>query len=435
MRVVLGRILRRWWGLYVLAILFMTVSAFSSRNVSNLVHQLMPAILLAVLPAQLDRQSGRIRYWLALPMDQETLTRAYWCASVVVPGLLTTVILGLVQGVWSVFGTPPPGAWAHLAVLAPMSFVVCGAYWFLFIRMGMALSGPPWEQQVWGGLYGLGVGACFFVTNLLPRSWGTARPWHGLLIILAAAAAVNGWRRRAVIIEPMRPRGRSRKQSEAGYPAPARGRDGWLGYFRGGLVGILAMTAFWMLALMIPGWALQGGDWAGAVQMVETMVASQPVGITGIWGLAAVLALIPLRHLRALRALPIRIGFLASLVLVLPWVYGSLVSLELWVIARSLGVQASLARVMVYGLSVVGLALWLVPVVLRWGLTIRTVVVMVAVSQVTIILALTKISLDQLLPGILVGCLLSGWIVCRQLDRSSTPYRGVLVRLGAWDRR
>ena len=435
MSIVLQTILRRWWMLYGVGFLFLAAMAAWLGDPGTFVPALAPAVLLAVLPTQMDRQSGRLKYWQALPVTEGEVVGAYWAAAVLVPAAIIAFSLVGTLGLWSLFSPVRPEAAAFQSVLVPLSPLICGACWFLLLRTHQSVNGGTRMQQVWSVAYGLTVGGCFFAAYLLPPAWSQMRPHHAVLIAALAIATGLGWRDRQTLLMPVRPPSRRPGAQAEAYPAANRWQEGWLGYWQGGITGSLALTASWLIMILVMGTVLRGGGREGMVAAIKATAADSPSGIAFLWAFAAVMGFIPLRHLRALRVMPISTRTLVGWMLGLPWLYGALVSVEVWAVARLFGIEASLVHLLLYGSGVIAVAITVLPIVLRWGLTTLTMVIIFAFSQMVILAGATHFSVAALFLPLLASTLLCAAIVIRQLDRASTPYRGSLVHLAGWDRR
>ena len=434
MKPVLLAMLRRYWVLYLLCGLFLIVATLAGDQGFFQLWMLGP-IMLAVLPFTFERQSGRLRYWLALPVDPDALLRAYWTAAVIVPGVFTAVVALLVLGIRDVIGAVAPGAWGDLALVTAMVFPVCGGYWYLSMRAGRAQEGSFWEQQLWGIAYGLSLGGCWFVALLLPRSWDQVSTGHAVLFAVLTFATVAGWRDREEAARPMRPQGTRRAGKDTGYPIAHWATDRWRGYYAYGLALLTLMVGSWLLAMMLMGTLMGDASDGGGRQFLRAILPHQMMAITGLWVIAVLLAYGPLRHLRALRALPIDIRTLAGMLGGLPWVYGAIVSIEVWVLAQWLGAETPLPRLLLFGATVVAAATMCLPAVLRWGVNVWIIAGCFGVGQMVVILAYQFLAVGLVVPAAVTGSLLCTGLAYRQLERSSRPYRGSLVHLAGLDRR
>jgi hypothetical protein len=433
MKLVLLAMLRRYWVLYLLCGLFLV--AWFAGDDGYYQFGLLGPIMLAVLPLTFERQSGRLRYWLTLPVDPDALLRAYWTAAVIVPGVFAAAVMLLVLGVCGAFGAVEPGAWGDLGLVSTMVFPICGGYWYVAMRAGRAQEGKFWEQQLWGIAYGLSLGGCWFIALLLPRSWDQVSTGHAVLFAGLAFATVAGWGEREEAARPMRPQGRGRAGAVIGYPVATWATNRWRGYYANGLAVLTLMVGSWLLAMMLMGTVMGDAPDGGGREFLRSILPNQVVAITGLWVIAVVLAYGPLRHLRALRALPVDIRTLAGMLGGLPWVYGAVVSIEVWVLARLLGAETPLPRLLLFGATVVAAATMCLPAVLRWGLNVWVIGAFFGIGQMVVVLAFQFLPLEWVLPAAVAGSLLCTGLAYRQLDRSSHPYRGSIIHLAGWDRR
>jgi hypothetical protein len=369
------------------------------------------------------------RTLLSMPMTTKQLGRAWRFVAYGFPVVffLGAVLLGVILA--GIFGRGQL-MMEKVAILALFQSLFLGVIFFALSGMpsqpgGRKTMSEKVSNAFFGLIWGFSIPALMFFTQVFPKSFADLSGAHVFAAILMTAAAVVGWFRADELV-----RRRSSKSESSGKISKLSGDKGSVGTWRryGGMRFFAAKSCSFSFAmttilffvstltyrLVSKGGSAEGGPQMG---MFVTMVV-----------LIAVLQAVS--QLRLLRSLPISRTALASWLVFGPLVLAVFVNL----LNQSLGMVSFGTefkwRAVVAGVFSCSIVLLALPVLLRWGLRLWTIIPVFFLMSFTNVFTIDRGGvavgaidwIPWLAPAVVVSVAVS-WVLVYRLLGHSAPWR------------
>ncbi|MBC8126418.1 MAG: hypothetical protein H8M99_04625 [Gloeobacteraceae cyanobacterium ES-bin-144] len=382
------------------------------------------------------------RTMLSLPMTADQLARCWRFVALEFPALLFLVPLLLGALIGAVFGAPFLNA-EFLLLIAIGQTLCLGVIFF-------ALTGIPgqprtnatlWQRTrdlFFGMLWGLSIPAFMFFSLITPHHFADLEKEPIIVGVLLIVATAAGWMRADVLVRERAARsGNGDRKINNILPERNSGewkRFGAMPYF---CLRFGTTTIFMFLAMLLINWIFLT-EFASTAKHGASIVKSQSMMFVAMSAFVSFFQL--LNQLRVLRAMPIRTSTLTHWLIFWPLglstVLAAFVQLIFWLIDRS-PINGSWLQDAAFS---VGLLTILLPLTLRFGLKLWTMVLMMILFGITTaIIPLSKsVDLDRYSFGLWVGfaiILACVWWCSFQLLATSHPWRaGMMKRMTMGER-
>jgi hypothetical protein len=441
-RVILDYFRRRAWlfilgGLIQIALGF-AQAFFAARGQENPVNifQFQIGAFLGALILSFDLQRGLARTMVSLPLTYAQLGRAWWLATVALPGLGLGGLMALGVGIYHLFHPGRPMAWDVFAGNLLVLLLTLGVGFTLVFNMAQgARASTFWQRALHIGsglLWGLSLGGGFLITKNI-----SAHPGRLVfLLVFGVVLTVIGCVRAGAFA---RARASTIAGSQSGSSGPERSSSlsGVTGLplfviqnaGRGFLIG-LAMLVVIPVIVKIQG------------QATWPAILRQSSGSSGspFW-LVLTFAMIPaIMQLRHLRTLPISSGRLAGVLislLLLPVLALGVVSTTVCGLVAGETAAINAARTLLLSLPAAVLSV----AIITWlGFRTRTYLLVGAtmlISQIGTLIWLTPsrtvaapLSLPQTALVVAAAVVLAFYLTRLALRRGTSAYRAPLGAFG-----
>jgi len=319
-RIILDHFRRRAWVFVVGALIQIGLgfaqAAFAARGRENplAVFQFQIGAFLGALMLSFDLQRGLARTALPLPLTAAQLGRAWWLATVALPGLGLGGLMALGVGVYHVLNPGRSVAWETMAANVLVLVLTLGASFTLVFQMVRSpAASSPWERALHIGsslLWGLSLGGGFlFMHNLSGHPGRLAF----LLLLGVSLSVIGGIRAGAFAHAHAGFRGATEGgRSGASAPAAPASRGGFTGLSllifqnagRGFLIGLGMLAVVPVMAKL-----------QGQANLADILRHSGGASSSPFW-LVLTFAMLPaILQLRHLRTLPISSNRLAAVLI------------------------------------------------------------------------------------------------------------------------
>ncbi len=313
MKLLILDFMRRWWWLFVCAILICITG-----SISGFPFVFAPAAVIALM---FDAQRGVFRAVRPQPVTRLDQAKTWWFIGVPLLPLLSIPVLAIGVLIFQQTHSPvamqtPPAPWFAAGVQTWVAFGYAG---FCFFLMQWAPTRPAEnlaenvQQGLFGALWGLSMPGISLLVPNLPRTPAAIAPWHWAVFVAAPAfVAVSYFSagdvvQRRMFITASKPRPQADSQPFAA-TGGLTGMPLFVLNFAGRIVLMIAFIAIMQVVVMR--WMLGG-----------KLPANNPaIVIQVMMGLMLCVMTTESIGMRALRALPLSTARLALLLSLISWV-------------------------------------------------------------------------------------------------------------------